>query len=72
MINKTLKNKKRFSLYLRISLIILGIIFISLITYKIYFSKESLKHNFQDIKNKMKYVIKSLYQHLLVYIKTII
>lgn len=52
MINKILKNKKRFSLYLRISLIILGIIFISLITYKIYFSKESLKHNFQDIKKQ--------------------
>ena len=52
MITKTLKNKKRFSLYLKISLIILGIIFISLITYKIYFNKESLKHNFQDIKKQ--------------------
>lgn len=52
MITKTLKKKKRFSLYLKISLIILGIIFISLITYKIYFNKESLKHNFQDIKKQ--------------------
>lgn len=35
MISRTLKNKKKFSKYLKISIIVLLVITISLITYKI-------------------------------------
>lgn len=52
MISKILKKKKRFSLFLKISIIILSVILISFISYKIYFNKNSLKHNFQEIKKQ--------------------
>ena len=52
MISRTLKNKKKFSKYLKISIIVLLVITISLITYKIYFNNKSSKQLFQSIKKQ--------------------
>ena len=52
MISRTLKNKKKFSKYLKISIIVLLVITISLITYKIYFNNKSSKQLFQSIKRQ--------------------